>query len=85
MYSLMIFLGAAIILFPNMPLIAIMFYSQVLNGVLLPFILIFMLILINDRRIMGSYVNGKFMNVVTWLTVGIMIVLSLAIVVTSLM
>jgi len=84
MYSLMIFLGAAIILFPNMPLIAIMYYSQVINGVLLPFILIFMLILINDRRIMGSYVNGKFMNVITWLTVGIMIVLSLGVVVTSL-
>ncbi|MEI6315286.1 MAG: Nramp family divalent metal transporter, partial [Syntrophus sp. (in: bacteria)] len=70
LYSLMIFLGAAIILFPNMPLVAIMFYSQVINGMLLPFILIFMLLLINDRRIMGDYVNGKFMNGVTWLTVG---------------
>ena len=84
MYTLMIFLGAAIILFPDMPLIAIMYYSQVINGVLLPFILIFMLILINDRRIMGDYVNGKIMNAVSWLTVGIMIVLSLGVVVTSL-
>ncbi|MDQ1277371.1 MAG: hypothetical protein QG555_411 [Thermodesulfobacteriota bacterium] len=80
LYSLMIFLGAAIILFPNMPLVAIMFYSQVINGILLPFILIFMLLLINDRRIMGDYVNSKIMNWVTWLTVGILILLSLAMV-----
>jgi len=84
LYSLMIFLGAAIILFPNMPLIAIMFYSQVINGMLLPFILIFMLLLINDRRIMGDYVNGKLMNGVTWLTVGVLILLSLAMIVSAL-
>ncbi len=83
LYSLMIFLGAAIILFPNMPLVAIMFYSQVINGMLLPFILIFMLLLINDRRIMGDYVNGKFMNGVTWLTVGVLILLSVAMVVSA--
>jgi NRAMP (natural resistance-associated macrophage protein)-like metal ion transporter len=85
LYSLMIFLGAAIILFPDMPLLAIMFYSQVINGMLLPFILIFMLLLINDRRIMGDYVNSKFMNGVTWLTVGVLILLSVAMVVTSLL
>ena len=83
LYSLMIFLGAAIILFPNMPLVAIMFYSQVINGMLLPFILIFMLLLINDRRIMGDYVNSKFMNGVTWLTVGVLILLSVAMVVSA--
>ncbi|MFA5182896.1 MAG: Nramp family divalent metal transporter [Syntrophales bacterium] len=84
LYSLMIFLGAAIILFPNMPLVAIMFYSQVINGMLLPFILIFMLLLINDRRIMGDYVNSKIMNLVTWLTVGILILLSAAMVISAL-
>jgi len=83
LYSLMIFLGAAIILFPNMPLVAIMFYSQVINGMLLPFILIFMLLLINDRRIMGDYVNGKLMNGVTWLTVGVLILLSVAMVISA--
>jgi len=83
LYSLMIFLGAAIILFPNMPLVAIMFYSQVINGMLLPFILIFMLLLINDRRIMGDYVNGKLMNGVTWLTVGVLILLSAAMVISA--
>jgi NRAMP (natural resistance-associated macrophage protein)-like metal ion transporter len=84
LYTLMIFLGAGIILFPNMPLISIMYYSQVLNGMMLPFILIFMLLLINDRRIMGDYVNGRFMNVITWLTVIFLILLSGTMVITSL-
>jgi NRAMP (natural resistance-associated macrophage protein)-like metal ion transporter len=85
MYTLMIALGAGIILLPNMPLISIMYYSQVINGLLLPFILIFMLLLINDRRIMGDYVNSRFMNVVTWLTVILLILLSGAMVITSLL
>jgi Mn2+/Fe2+ NRAMP family transporter len=85
LYSLMIVLGAAIILLPNMPLIGIMYYSQVINGLLLPFVLIFMLILVNDHRIMGEYVNGRTMNFITWLTVGVLILLSLAIVITSLL
>jgi NRAMP (natural resistance-associated macrophage protein)-like metal ion transporter len=78
LYSLIIFLCAGIILLPNVPLIAIMYYSQVINGILLPFVLIFMLLLINDKRIMGSYVNGLLMNIVSWTTVVILIGLSLA-------
>ncbi|MDI9570728.1 MAG: Nramp family divalent metal transporter [Pseudomonadota bacterium] len=85
LYSLMIVLGAAIILLPNMPLIGIMYYSQVINGLLLPFVLIFMLILVNDRRIMGEHVNGRTMNIIAWFTVGVLILLSLAIVITSLL
>lgn len=80
LYSLMIFLGAGIILLPNVPLIAIMYYSQVINGILLPFVLIFMLLLINDKRIMGNYVNGRAMNIISWITVVILIGLSLAMV-----
>ncbi|MBN1363861.1 MAG: Nramp family divalent metal transporter [Syntrophaceae bacterium] len=83
LYSLMIFLGAGIILLPNVPLIKIMFYSQVINGILLPFVLIFMLILINDKRIMGNYVNGRLMNIFAWITVVILIGLSLAMVISS--
>ena len=79
----MIFLGAGIILLPNVPLIAIMYYSQVVNGILLPFILIFMLLLINDKRIMGDYVNSRLMNIVSWGTVIILIGLSLAMVVSA--
>jgi Mn2+/Fe2+ NRAMP family transporter len=83
LYSLMIFLGAGIILLPNVPLISIMFYSQVINGILLPFVLIFMLLLINDKRVMGGYVNGRLMNVVSWTTVIILIGLSVAMVVST--
>ncbi|MBN1547640.1 MAG: Nramp family divalent metal transporter [Syntrophaceae bacterium] len=81
LYSFIIFLGAGIILFPHFPLIWIMYYSQVLNGLLLPVILIFMLLLINDRRLMGKYANGWAMNIVSWLTVSALVVLSLAMVV----
>lgn len=83
LYSLMIFLGAGIILLPGVPLIAIMFYSQVINGILLPFVLIFMLLLINDKRVMGDYINGRLMNVVSWTTVIILIGLSGAMVVSA--
>ncbi|MBM4271448.1 MAG: divalent metal cation transporter [Deltaproteobacteria bacterium] len=83
MYFLMIFLGAGIILLPDVPLIPIMYYSQVINGVLLPFVLVFMLVLVNDRRIMGNYTNGRILNIISWLTVLILIFLSLAMVVTS--
>ena len=50
-------------LIPNAPLITIMVLSQAVNGVLLPFLLIFMMIIVNDRRIMGRYVNGRVYNV----------------------
>jgi Mn2+/Fe2+ NRAMP family transporter len=58
-----------------------MYYSQVINGLLLPFILIFMLLLINDKRIMGDFVNSRLMNIISWATVVILNVLSLAMVV----
>jgi NRAMP (natural resistance-associated macrophage protein)-like metal ion transporter len=83
LYSLMIFLGAGFILLPNVPLIAIMYYSQVINGILLPFILIFMLLLINDKRIMGNYVNGRLMNIVSWATVVILNCLSVTMVISA--
>ena len=84
LYSLMIFLGAGIILFPNVPLIPIMFYSQVINGALLPFVLIFMLILVNDRKIMGQYTNGRILNFISYLTIFVLIFLSGAMIFTAL-
>ncbi|HOG07476.1 MAG: Nramp family divalent metal transporter [Syntrophales bacterium] len=80
LYALMIILGAGIILLPDVPLISIMYYSQVVNGLLLPVVLVFMLILVNDRRIMGDYTNSRGMNAFSWLTVGILILLSCALV-----
>jgi NRAMP (natural resistance-associated macrophage protein)-like metal ion transporter len=72
-YSLMIFLGAGLILYPGLPLIPIMYISQVINGMVLPFILIFMLLLINDKKLMGEHTNGPIFNVVAWLTSLVMI------------
>jgi Mn2+/Fe2+ NRAMP family transporter len=83
LYSIMIILGAAVILFPDLPLISIMFYSQVINGVLLPVILIFMLILVNDRRIMGKFTNGWVLNLISFFTIVVLIFLSGTLVVSA--
>lgn len=83
LYTGLIVLGALIILIPNAPLVAIMLISQVVNGALLPFVLIFMLILINKEELMGSYTNSRTYNVISWVTVVVMIVLTLALVGTS--
>jgi len=80
-YSLIIFLGAGIILYPNFPLIPIMYFSQVLNGMVLPFVLIFMLLLINDKKLMMSHTNGLIFNVIAWVTSIVMIVLTLILIV----
>lgn len=85
LYLLMILLGAGIILLPDVPLIPVMFYTQVINGLLLPVILIFMLILINDRRIMGLYTNGVKMNIVSGIVVVALVALSLVMVAASLL
>ncbi|HYS44003.1 MAG TPA: divalent metal cation transporter, partial [Geobacteraceae bacterium] len=77
LFTIIIFLSAVMILLPNAPLIKIMFLSQVVNGAVLPFVLIFMLILINDKKLMGNYTNGRFFNLVAWITVVIMIALTL--------
>jgi NRAMP (natural resistance-associated macrophage protein)-like metal ion transporter len=77
LYSLLIFLGAGVVLWPNIPLIPIMFISQVINGVALPVILIFMLILINNKKIMSNYTNKMTFNILTWLVAGILIILTL--------
>lgn len=77
LFTAIIILSALLILVPNAPLMKIMFLSQVVNGAVLPFVLIFMLLLINDKRLMGKYVNGPILNGITWLTVVIMILLTL--------
>lgn len=84
LYTALIAVGAGLVLIPHAPLIGIMFWSQVANGVLLAPVLIFMLILINRKRIMGAYVNGPVYNLLSWVTVGIMVVLTLVLVVTQL-
>jgi NRAMP (natural resistance-associated macrophage protein)-like metal ion transporter len=80
-YSLIIFLGAGIILYPNFPLIPIMYFSQVLNGMVLPFVLIFMLLLVNDKKLMMHYTNGPVFNVIAWVTSIVMIALTLLLII----
>ena len=82
-YTALIVIGAGIILLPIQSLIDAMLSSQTLNGVLLPVILIVMLRLINDKRQMGKYVNGRVFNTIAWITVVILIALTLILIVTS--
>ncbi|HEY7724573.1 MAG TPA: Nramp family divalent metal transporter [Anaeromyxobacteraceae bacterium] len=77
LYSSILVLGALVVLWPRLPLVRIMLVSQVLNGVLLPFILVFMLLLINKQKLMGPWRNGRFFNGVAWATTGVMIALTL--------
>lgn len=77
LYTALIGAGAAAVLVPRVPLLKIFVFSQVLNGVLLPFVLIYMLLLVNKSNLMGKHVNSGFFNWVAWITVIIMIVLSL--------
>ena len=83
LYTLIIAIGALIVLVPNAPLIAIMWVSQVVNGVMLPFVLLFMLMIINKKEIMEDYTNSKLFNLIAWVTAVIMIALTIALVVTS--
>jgi len=83
-YTLMILVGAAPILLPRAPLVAIMFWSQTLNGLLLPLVLVVMLKLINDPEIMGRHVNSVAFNLVAWGAAAVMIALSLLLLFTSL-
>jgi len=85
LYTALIVIGAGVVLIPDFPLLKIMYFSQVGNGLLLPFILIFMLSLINNKDIMGEFVNGRFFNAITIITVVIMILLTIMMVVFSLM
>src|ERR1700675_1314565 len=78
LYTLLIAAGGAVLLIPNLPLIKIAVLSQVVNGVVLPFVLVFMLLLINKKEIMGAYVNTHLFNAVAWLTTIVMIGLTLA-------
>lgn len=83
LYTVLIVSGAGVLLIPNFPLAHIMVLSQVVNGVLLPFVLVFMLILTNDKELMGSYVNSRLFNAVAWTTVVVMIFLTLAMLLTQ--
>ena len=76
-YTALIALGAAAILLPGVPLLKVLYLSQVANGILLPAVLVFMLVLANRRDIMGEHVNSRTFNAVAWVLVGSLIVMTL--------
>jgi NRAMP (natural resistance-associated macrophage protein)-like metal ion transporter len=78
LYTLLIAAGAGVVLWPHLPLVKMMILSQVLNGVLLPVVMIFMLILINKKDLMGKYTNNRLFNGFAWLTAIVVIALSIA-------
>lgn len=82
-FTALIVLGAGIVLLPIRSLIETMMASQTLNGVLLPLILVVMLRLINDRRLLGNFVNGRITNIISWSIVGILILLTLILIVVT--
>jgi Mn2+/Fe2+ NRAMP family transporter len=77
LYTILIAAGAGVILIPNLPLVKISILSQVVNGIVLPFVLVFMLLLINNKRLMGEHTNSRLYNVITWATTIIMTGLTL--------
>ena len=82
-FTATLFIGAATVLLPGISPLSAMLISQDLNGILLPVVLIFMLKLVNDKRLMGDYVNGLWSNIIAWTTVTVLIVLTLVLLVTS--
>ena len=83
LYLGLIILAVIIIMFPNVPLLSILYLSQVANGLLLPFILILMLLIINDKKIMGEYTNSRLFNYIAWATVIIVMGLSILLLITG--
>lgn len=75
-YTTLIVVSALLILIPGAPLILLMILSSLLNGMLLPFVLIFALSLVNNKKIMGEYVNSRGQNYITWGTVIVLIALT---------
>src|SRR6266566_407559 len=81
LYTALIVFGAGVVLIPGFPLFRVMVFSQLMNGVLLPFVLIFVLVLVNDRELMGTYTNSRWFNIASWITVVVMIALTIAMVI----
>jgi Mn2+/Fe2+ NRAMP family transporter len=75
--------AALFMLIPGLPLIQVMFGAQVLNGLLLPVILVFVMLLVGDRRIMGNLVSGRINLLLGWAVTILLVIMSLVLVATS--
>ena len=83
LYTSLIVVGAGFVLIPGLPLMRVIMASQVANGILLPFVLFFMLKLVNRPDLMGTYVNSRGANAIAWSTSIVMVALTVALVWTS--
>lgn len=83
-FTFLVALGAVVAMMPELPLIRVLLVTQVINGLLLPVILIAVLRLVNDRELMGQHVNGRFYNLAAWFTTIIVSALSLLLIFTTL-
>ena len=80
LYTGIIVLGVIIILIPNAPLIAITLWSQIINGLLLPVVLVCMILLVNNKKIMGKHVNKPIQNIIGWVSIAILVGLSMTLI-----
>jgi Mn2+/Fe2+ NRAMP family transporter len=78
LYTVLIVAGAGVILSPKVPLVQISILSQAVNGVAIPFVLIFMLLLVNKTDLMGEFVNSRAYNILCWAVAAVLTLLSLA-------
>jgi Mn2+/Fe2+ NRAMP family transporter len=83
LYTLLIVVGAGVVLIPRLPLLKFILFSQVANGALLPFLLVFMLLLVNRKELMGEYRNSRLANAIAWGTSVIIIILTIAMIWTT--
>ena len=82
-FTFLVSLGAVVAMMPGLPLIRVLLVTQVINGLLLPVILIAVLRLVNDRELMGKHVNGKLYNLAAWVTTLVVSLLSLLLILTT--
>lgn len=84
-YTALIAIGAGAILIPDLPLVKVMLFSQDVNGILIPVVLVFILLLVNNRRLMGRYVNGPWYNLIAWASTAIIVAFTGLLVATSIL
>ncbi len=83
LYTAMIVIAAGVVLLPDFPFLKVMYFSQVGNGIVLPIVLMMMLKLINDKDVMGEYVNTKFFNGIAFVTISVVILLTILMIIFS--
>ena len=83
-FTFLIAIAALAVLIPGVPLVPMILLSQDVNGLILPAILVYMLVLVNDRRLMGRFVNSRGANLIAGITVAGLIVLSILLLTSSL-